>query len=72
MPVNGGRGSRFRPVRRDEWVGLDGYYAGEPLRVVRRDNNAVSYLDLASFVFTRTPYDPSAAIPGGLDPRGWH
>ncbi len=72
VPDNGGRGSRFRPVGRDVWVGQDGYYAGEPLRVVRRDDGAVSHLDLASFVFTRTPYDPSAEIPGGLDPRGWH
>ena len=29
------RGSRFAPTGPDEWVGLDGYYTGEPLRVVR-------------------------------------
>jgi hypothetical protein len=28
-------------------------------------------LDVASFVFTRTPYDPAAEVPGGLDPDGW-
>ncbi len=72
VSVNGGRGSRFRPVGQDRWVGLDGYYAGEVLRVVRRGDGAVRHLDLASFVFTRTPYDPSAEIPGGLDDRGWH
>jgi hypothetical protein len=29
-------------------------------------------LELASFIFTRTPYDPHADVPGGLDPKGWH
>ena len=66
-----GRGARFRPVATDEWVGLDSYYAGEPLRVVRRADGSVSHLDLASFRFTRTPYDPQADVPGGVDERGW-
>lgn len=66
-----GRGSRFRLVGDDEWVGLDGYYTGEPLRVVRRGDGSVSHLDLATFRFTRTPYDPEADVPGGVDERGW-
>jgi hypothetical protein len=66
-----GRGARFRAVGPDEWVGLDGYYAGEPLRVVRRADGSVSHLDLASFRFTRTPYDPQADVPGGVDESGW-
>jgi CubicO group peptidase (beta-lactamase class C family) len=66
-----GRGARFRSVATDEWVGLDSYYAGEPLRVVRRGDGSVSHLDLASFRFTRTPYDPQADVPGGVDERGW-
>ncbi|EWT03630.1 beta-lactamase [Intrasporangium oryzae NRRL B-24470] len=66
-----GRGSRFAVAGRDEWVGLDGYYTGEPLRLVRRPDGTVSHLDLASFRFTRTPYDPSADIPGGVDEAGW-
>lgn len=66
-----GRGSRFDPVGPDEWVGLDGYYTGEPLRVVRHTDGTVSHLDLASFRFTRTPYDPLADVPGGVDERGW-
>ncbi len=66
-----GRGARFRPVGTDEWLGLDSYYAGEPLRVVRRGDGSVSHLDLASFRFTRTPYDPQADVPGGVDERGW-
>jgi CubicO group peptidase (beta-lactamase class C family) len=66
-----GRGARFRATGTDEWVGLDGYHAGEPLRVVRRGDGTVSHLDLASFRFTRTPYDPGADVPGGVDENGW-
>ena len=47
------------------WVGLDGYYAGEPLRI------APDHLDLGTFVFTRAPYDPEAPVPGGVDDGGW-
>jgi len=65
------RGSRFARVGADEWVGLDGYYTGEPLRIVRRPDGTVSHLDLASFRFTRAPYDPAADIPGGVDEDGW-
>jgi hypothetical protein len=65
-----GRGARF--VRSgDGWVGLEGYYAGEPLTVRRDDDGRPVQLDLASFVFTRTPYDPAADVPGGLEPDGW-
>lgn len=66
-----GRDSRFRPTGPDAFVGLDGYHTGEPLRVVRRADGAVSHLDLGSFVFTRRPYDPEAPVPGGVDPGGW-
>jgi CubicO group peptidase (beta-lactamase class C family) len=66
-----GRGARFRPTGVDAWLGLDGYYAGEPLDVVRRADGSVSHLDLASFRFTRTPYDPQADVPGGVDQNGW-
>ena len=66
-----GRGARFRPTGVDAWLGLDGYYAGEPLNVVRRADGSVSHLDLASFRFTRTPYDPQADVPGGVDENGW-
>ncbi len=65
------RGSRFAPVGGDEWVGLDGYFTGEPLLVVRGPDGAPSHLDLASFRFTRTPYDPAADVPGGVDDAGW-
>ncbi len=65
------RSSRFRPLGDGTWAGLDGYYAGETLRVVRRPDRSISHLDLASFVLTRTPYDPEADVPGGVDPGGW-
>ncbi|BCY10323.1 serine hydrolase [Actinoplanes sp. L3-i22] len=67
----GGRGTRLRPAGDGGWVGLNGYFAGERLRVVRDAAGAVSHLDLGSFVFTRQPYDPAAPIPGGVDPAGW-
>ena len=71
-PTNGpGRASRFRREPDGTWTGLDAYYAGETLRVCRHPDGTVSHLDLATFVFTRTPYDPAAPIPGGLDEAGW-
>ncbi|MFH8451238.1 serine hydrolase domain-containing protein [Streptomyces fungicidicus] len=71
-PLSGnGRRSRFRPQGDGTWVGLEGYYAGEVLRPVRRPDGAVSHLDLGSFVFTRQPYDEGAPVPGGVDPGGW-
>ncbi|MGY1710037.1 serine hydrolase domain-containing protein [Geodermatophilus sp. SYSU D00758] len=65
LPGRAGRASRF--ARRDDgtWVGLEGYYAGEPLRI------AEDHLDLGTFVFTREPYDPTAPVPGGVDGGGW-
>lgn len=71
-PMSGsGRASRFVPAADGTWLGLEGYYAGETLRVVRRADGTVSHLDLNTFVFTRTPYDPQADVPGGVDPAGW-
>ena len=69
--VGAGRGCRFKPVA-GGWTGLDGYYSGETLTVVRDGADRVSHLDLGSLRFSRTPYDPSADIPGGIDPTGWH
>jgi CubicO group peptidase (beta-lactamase class C family) len=71
-PLSGqGRRSRFRANGDGTWTGLEGYYAGELLRAVRRPDGAVSHLDLGSFVFTRRPYDEAASVPGGVDPEGW-
>jgi CubicO group peptidase (beta-lactamase class C family) len=71
-PLSGpGRRARFRANGDGTWTGLDGYYAGEALRAVRRPDGSVSHLDLGSFVFTRQPYDEGAPVPGGVDPEGW-
>ncbi|GHB03135.1 serine hydrolase domain-containing protein [Streptomyces termitum] len=71
-PLRGtGRRARFRALPEGGWVGLDGYYAGEALTVVRRPDGGVSHLDLGSFVFTREPYEPGDAVPGGVDEAGW-
>jgi CubicO group peptidase (beta-lactamase class C family) len=64
-PLNGGgRASRFVPQADGTWLGLDGYYAGETMRV------APDHLDVNTFVFTREPYDAGAPVPGGV--TGWH
>jgi CubicO group peptidase (beta-lactamase class C family) len=65
LPGRSGRASRFTRRADGAWVGLDGYQAGEVLRL------AADHLDLGSFVFTRTPYDPAAPVPGGVDEEGW-
>ncbi|MDX2595399.1 MULTISPECIES: serine hydrolase domain-containing protein [Streptomyces] len=71
-PVSGaGRRARFRAEGDGAWTGLEGYYAGERLRAVRRPDGSVSHLDLGSFVFTRQPYEEGAEVPGGVDPEGW-
>jgi len=66
-----GRASRFRAEPDGTWTGLDGYYRGETLRLVRRADGAVGYLDLGSFVFTREPYEPEAPLAARPDPEGW-
>ncbi|MFF5968383.1 serine hydrolase domain-containing protein [Streptomyces collinus] len=71
-PLSGaGRRSRFRSNGDGTWTGLEGYYAGELLKAVRRPDGSMSHLDLGSFVFTRQPYDEGAPVPGGIDPGGW-
>lgn len=71
-PLRGvGRRASFRPLPEGGWIGLDGYYQGETLRVVRRPDGSVSHLDLGSFVFTREPYEQGDAVPGGVDEAGW-
>jgi CubicO group peptidase (beta-lactamase class C family) len=67
-PAEGaGRSSRFRAIGEDTYVGLDGYYAGETLEVGRNADGVATHLDLATFIFTRTPYDPAAPVPGGVE-----
>ena len=66
-----GRASRFRAEPDGTWTGLDGYYLGETLRVVRGPDDVVDHLDLGRFVFTREPYDPGAPLAARPDPEGW-
>ncbi len=68
---DGGRAARFRPEADGTWTGLDGYYAGETLTVVRRPDGTVSHLDIGTFVLTREPYGPGEVVPGGVDEGGW-
>lgn len=67
-----GRDCYFHPREDGTYVGDAGYFHGEQMVPVRRPDGSVSHLDIASFVFTRTPYDPTADIPGGVDETGWH
>lgn len=60
-----GRSSRFRLRPDGSWVGLDGYYAGETLQFGQNS------FTVATFVFTRAPYDRVAPVPGGVDDAGW-
>ncbi|GAA0515956.1 serine hydrolase [Saccharopolyspora subtropica] len=64
-----GRASRFRANADDTWTGLDGYYAGEVLRIGRNADGVPTHLNLNTFIFTRTPYDTEAPVPGGV--TGW-
>ncbi|MFD0491025.1 serine hydrolase domain-containing protein [Saccharopolyspora spinosporotrichia] len=66
-----GRASRFRPNGDGTWTGLDGYYAGEPLRIGRDENGTPTHLDLNTFIFTRTPYSHDGPVPGGVEGWGW-
>ncbi len=52
--------------------GYSGYFTGEMLTAVRRQDGSVGHLEVATFILTRTPYDPEAPIPGGSAqaPRG--
>lgn len=72
-PLNsGGRASRFRPNGDGTWTGLDGYFTGEILRIGRDAAGRPNHLYLNTFIFTRTPYDTEAPVPGGVDEQGWH
>ena len=55
---------RFRPCEDGSFVGTSGYHHGERLHVVRDEHGGVNHLECATFVYTRTPYDPAAPIPG--------
>ena len=60
---------RFEVTGDGRVLGRSGYHAGEELQVVRRADGSVGHLDIATFIYTRTPYDPEAPIPGGVPRR---
>jgi hypothetical protein len=62
---NGGEAHRFGVQPDGSLVGTRGYHHGEQLEVVRDGRGDVRHLVCATFVYTRTPYDPDAPIPGG-------
>jgi hypothetical protein len=66
--LTGEREESFR-LGPEGFVGTGGYHHGEPLEVVRRPDGGISHLVCSTFVFTRTPYDPDAPIPGGPPTR---
>lgn len=70
-PAGPGRDCDFRPNEDGSFTGEYGYYEGERLVPVRRPDGSLSHLDIASFVYTRRPYDVEAFVPGGVDERGW-
>ena len=67
LTAPGGR-SRF-VLREGRLVGVDGYHPGETLHVHRCPDGSVGHLEVATFVHTRTPYDPEVAVPGGHPAR---
>jgi CubicO group peptidase (beta-lactamase class C family) len=66
-----GRGSRFRASGDGSWTGLNGYYAGETLRLVPATDGVAEHLDLGTFVFTREPYGPGSPLAARPLEDGW-
>jgi CubicO group peptidase (beta-lactamase class C family) len=69
--ASAGRGSRFRAQGDGTWLGLDGYYTGETLRVVPAADGIAEHLDLGSFIFTRVPYGPGSPPASRPHDDGW-
>lgn len=65
-PSGPGRRMSFSAQPDGTWRGESGYLTGETLTVHRRPDGAVGHLECATFIWTRTPYDPQAPIPGGV------
>lgn len=71
LSATDGRSTVFGPSPEGGWVGVaGGYWRGERLRPVATGTPAEA-LDVGTFHFTRAPYDPATAVPGGVDPAGW-
>ncbi len=52
----GSRATRLVPDGTGSFTGKDGYFAGEPLRVVRSADGEIDHLNLATYILSRTPY----------------
>jgi len=52
----GTRESRFVPDASGDFIGQDGYFAGERLRIVRAADGSIDHLNLITFLLHRTPY----------------
>ena len=70
-PQGTGRGARFRAEADGTWTGLEGYYTGEKLRLVRGADGTVDHIDLGTFIFTREAYEAGSPVAGRPDPDGW-
>ncbi|MGY0232904.1 serine hydrolase domain-containing protein [Longispora urticae] len=62
-----GRGTRLRPDDAGGWTGLEGYFAGETLTVVRGADGSPEVLELGTFRFTREPYPGEGWGAGTVD-----
>lgn len=62
--VKGEDVARFRSEAADHFLGLNRYYAGERLSVHRDADGTARYLEVVTFILTRTPYDQAAPVPG--------
>jgi CubicO group peptidase (beta-lactamase class C family) len=69
--TGGEEGVHFGALGGGRWVGMNDYFAGEVLTVVRDASGRATQLDIGSFSFSRTVYDPAANPPGGVDESGW-
>lgn len=74
-PLEGGRRrTTFALIpAADRWLGVDGdYWLGEELRPLTRDGEQGPYaLDIGTFLFTRSPYEPGTDTPGAHPEDAW-
>lgn len=68
----GRRSTTFAQDPLGHWVGVEGdYWLGEELRLRVRDDGTPYALDIATFHFTRTPYEPGTGVPGEQEDDAW-
>lgn len=68
----GRRSTTFARDGHQRWIGVEGdYWLGEELRPRRREDGTTYALDIATFHFTRTPYEPGTGVPGEQEADRW-